>query len=243
VIEVRALTSIDDFREAVRLQKEIWSFSDEDALPVRLFVVCTKIGGQSFGAFDNGRIVGFCIALPGLKTDGTNFLHSNMLGVIDGYRDRGVGRMLKLAQRDDALAHGVRLMEWTFDPLEIKNAYFNMERLGAVVRRYVLNQYGVTSSQLHGGLPTDRCICEWHLDSERVRAALQGRSVRTVPIEARIEVPAGIADIRKQDPEQAREIQRRVSDQFLEFTGRDLAVVGFDRTDAAGVYLFGRWEP
>jgi predicted GNAT superfamily acetyltransferase len=151
--------------------------------------------------------------------------------------------MLKLAQRDDALRRGIGLMEWTFDPLEIKNAYFNMERLGAVVRRYVLNQYGVTSSHLHGGLPTDRCICEWHLAHERVRTALDGSPVRTVPIEARVEVPADIGTIRKEDPARAREIQRRISDEFLEFTGRGLAVIGVDRTATAGVYLFGRWEP
>ena len=93
-----------------------------------------------------------------------------MLGVLPEYRNAGVGRMLKLEQRDDALARGIELVEWTFDPLEFKNAYFNMERLGAVVRRYVPNQYGTTSSHLHGGLPTDRCVAEWYVDA-RARAS------------------------------------------------------------------------
>ena len=87
--------------------------------------------------------------------------------------------MLKLAQRDDALRRGVSLIEWTFDPLEIKNAFFNIERLGAIVRRYVLNQYGTTSSPLHGGLPTDRCIAEWWIASPRVNAIAVGPAVRT----------------------------------------------------------------
>ena len=99
-----------------------------------------------------------------------------MLGVMKEYRDAGVGRMLKLEQRKDALARGIELMEWTFDPLEIKNAYFNMERLGAIVRRFVLNQYGTTSSKLHAGLPTDRCIAEWWLASPRVAAIARCRT-------------------------------------------------------------------
>ncbi len=90
-----------------------------------------------------------------------------MLGVVDDYRNAGVGRRLKLAQREEALARGIDLVEWTFDPLEIKNAFFNIERLGAIVRRYVQNQYGITASPLHGGLPTDRCVAEWWLRSPR----------------------------------------------------------------------------
>ncbi|MEZ5403115.1 MAG: acetyltransferase [Bryobacteraceae bacterium] len=237
VIEIRALTSTADFREAVRLQKEIWSFSDEDALPVRLFVVATKIGGQAFGAFDGARMIGFCVALPGIKPGGGQFLHSNMLGVEDGYRDKGVGRMLKLAQRADALSRGVTIMEWTFDPLQIKNAYFNMQRLGAVVRRYVLNQYGVTSSHLHAGLPTDRCVAEWPMSHRRVEAALAGKPEAGSPIEARIEVPGDTAG-------RAREVQARVSEQFQQHLGAGLTVVGVEKAaDGGGAYLFGRWEP
>ena len=78
-------------------------------------------------------------------------------------------------QRDDALARGIQLIEWTFDPMELKNAFFNIERLGAIVRRYAENQYGITASPLHGGLPTDRCYAEWWIDSPRVRAVLAGQ--------------------------------------------------------------------
>lgn len=236
VISIRPLSEPGEFREVVRLQQEIWGFSAEDALPVRLFVVARKIGGQIFGAFDGERMIGFCVSLPGLRHGGGNYLHSNMLGVEEGYRDRGIGRMLKLAQRDDALSRGIGLIEWTFDPLEIKNAYFNMERLGAVVRRYVLNQYGVTSSALHGGLPTDRCVAEWHLTSARVTAALRGQPVPRPPIEERIEVPLASSEPR-------REIQKRVSDRFLECLGRGLTVVGVEKSAASGAYLLGHWEP
>jgi predicted GNAT superfamily acetyltransferase len=246
-IEVRPLTGTAQFAGAVRLQKEIWSFSDEDALPVRLFVVATKIGGQAFGAYDGDRMIGFCVALPGIRhssSGNTLFLHSNMLGVVDGYRDKGVGRLLKLAQREDALRRGISMMEWTFDPLEMKNAYFNMQRLGAVVRRYVLNQYGVTSSHLHGGLPTDRCVAEWHMAHPRVERALAGAPEPGVPIEARIEVPGGVATLKRTDPAQARAIQSSVSNRFLDLLGRGLTVVGAEKhEDDGGSYLLGRWEP
>jgi predicted GNAT superfamily acetyltransferase len=122
------------------------------------FVVVTKVGGQAFGAYDGDAMVGFLLRHPGIEARRRPYLHSHMLGVLPEYRERGVGRMLKLRQREDALARGIGLIEWTFDPLELKNAFFNMERLGAIVRRYVENQYGITTSPLHGGLPTDRCV-------------------------------------------------------------------------------------
>ena len=155
-ITIVDLVTEEQFREAVGVQTTIWGFSDIDLLPVRFFVVASKIGGQVFGAYDCGRMVAFCLAIPGLKADGKAYLHSHMLGVLPEYRNTGLGRRLKMHQREDALARGIELIEWTFDPLEVKNAYFNIARLGAIVRRYTRNQYGITSSPLTGGLPTDR---------------------------------------------------------------------------------------
>ncbi len=242
-IVVRALETPEDFRGCVRLQQEVWGFSDEDSLPVRLFIVARRIGGQVFGAFDGAELIGFCVALPGLKPDGGNYLHSNMLGVREKYRDLGLGRRLKLAQRDDALARGVQLIEWTFDPFELKNAFFNMERLGAVVQRYVLNQYGITSSALHGGLPTDRCTAEWFLNSDRVIAAAAGRPVPKPPIEERIEVRGDFGNLKRTDPDRAREVQKITGEAFVDAFRRGLAVVGVEKTPAGGEYLLGRWKP
>lgn len=240
-IECRLLATRREFEEAVGLQKRIWGFEDIELLPLRLFVVASKIGGHSFGAYDGEEMIGFCIAIPGLKSGGHNYLHSHMLGVLPGYDNRGVGRRLKLAQREDALARGVELMEWTFDPLELKNAYFNMERLGAIVRRYVDNQYGTTSSPLHGGLPTDRCVAEWWMGSERVRGVLAwAPPARTV--EERIGIPADIAALRRRDPKLARAIQKEAGDRFRECFARGLAVIGFERTETKGTYLLGPWK-
>ena len=243
MIEIHPLATHTEFRDAVRLQQEIWGFEDIELLPLRLFVVASKIGGQALGAFDGGRMIGFCLAIPGLKAGGKSYLHSHMLGVLPEYRDTGVGRRLKLAQREDALERGgIDLIEWTFDPLEIKNAYFNIERLGAIVRRYVLNQYGTTTSHLHGGLPTDRCIAEWWIKSERARAIIAGEQLQRNPIEARISIPSEIATIRAKEPKLAREIQQKASEEFRAAFDRGLAVIGFEKCKEAGTYLLGRWE-
>jgi len=239
-LEVRPLTAREHFDDAVQLQQEIWGFEPLELIPVRLFAVATKIGGQAFGAYDGDRMVGFCLAFPGIKPGPTSYIHSQMLGVRKEYRNAGVGRILKLRQREDGISRGIQLMEWTFDPLEIKNAYFNIERLGCVIKRYLVNVYGTTTSHLHGGLPTDRCVPEWWFKSPRVEAILAGTKDRRPETEARIAVPAAIETLRKTDSAAAREIQARVTEQFQKYFADGLAVVGFERSADAGTYLLGR---
>ncbi len=242
MIEIRKLTEREDLKSVVRLQRQIWGFEDVDLIPLRLFVVATKIGGQVYGAFDGAHLIGFCMAIPGLKPGGKTYLHSHMLGVLAEYRNTGVGRKLKLIQRDDALARKIDLIEWTFDPLEIKNAFFNMERLGAIVRRYVPNQYGTTSSPLHGGLPTDRCIAEWWLSSPRVKAVLEGKRFESNPVEMRIAIPSDIANLRVNEPASARHIQQEAGEQLRAAFDRGFSVIGFEKSEQAGTYLLGKWE-
>ncbi len=238
-IEVRDLHETAELLEAVDLQKKIWGFDDIDMLPPRMFVVARKIGGQIFGAYDGSRLVGFCLAIPGLKGDGSFYLHSHMMGVLPEYQNRGIGRKLKMAQRRDALDRSIGLVEWTFDPLEIKNSHFNIVRLGAVMRRFVPNQYGTTSSPLHGGLPTDRLVAEWFVSSPRVRALLDEGRPPADAIQARIEVPAQIGEWKTGDPKRAREAQARIREQFLDLLGKDLAVLSYEMTPQAGVFLLG----
>ena len=235
---IRQLNQNHEFSEAVKLQKAIWGFDDIDLLPVRLSITASKIGGHSFGAYDGDRMVGFCVAIPGIKQGAKSYLHSHMLGVMKEYRDAGLGRKLKMAQRDDAIKQGIDLIEWTFDPLEIKNAFFNIERLGAIVRRFVLNQYGTTSSPLNAGLPTDRCTAEWWLQSDRV----EGRETKRPEVVARISITNDIYKIKANDFARAREIQMRVADQFLEYFAKNLAVTGFERSAENGTYLLSPWE-
>ncbi len=169
---IRNCHALDEMSACVSLQKEVWNFTDPELVPLRMFVVAEKIGGQVIGAFDDGKMVAFALSLPAWR-GGHCYLHSQMLAVRSEYRNAGLGRRIKLFQREDALARGFELIEWTFDPLEIKNAYLNIERLGAIARRYHVNQYGITSSPLQGGLPSDRLVAEWWLKSNRVESLLR----------------------------------------------------------------------
>jgi predicted GNAT superfamily acetyltransferase len=243
-IVLRRCHGIEEFRACVALQKEVWNFSDAELVPLRMFVVADKVGGQVMGAFDGEEIVGFALSVPGTRT-GHIYLHSHMLAVKKEHRNGGLGRRLKLLQREEALSRGIELIEWTFDPLEIKNAYLNIEKLGAIARRYNINQYGITSSPLQGGLPSDRLIAEWWLKSKRVETMLATGKNPAVATESSIGVPAQIYDW-KAAPEtraKAQQVQERNREQFLRAFSRGLAVLGYERdAEGNGKYLLGRWD-
>jgi predicted GNAT superfamily acetyltransferase len=243
-VVLRSCHGLEELRACVSLQKEVWNFTDAELIPLRMFVVAEKVGGQVMGAFAGTEMVGFALSVPGTRS-GHVYLHSHMLAVRKDHRNSGLGRQLKLLQREDALARGIELIEWTFDPLEIKNAYLNIEKLGAVTRRYNINQYGITSSPLQGGLPSDRLIAEWWLKSKRVETLLISGKNPPSKIETKIEVPAQIYDW-KAAPEtrsQAQRLQERNREQFLQAFGEGLTVVGYDRDAASnGKFLLGHWD-
>ncbi|MFQ5927700.1 MAG: GNAT family N-acetyltransferase, partial [Terriglobia bacterium] len=195
------------------------------------------------GAYDGNELIGFVLAFAGVRGDQT-FLHSHMAAVLPAYQNAGVGRRLKLAQRADALARGIRLVEWTFDPLEIRNAYFNLEKLGVIVREYLPDLYGRTTSPLHAGLPTDRLLAEWWLDSPRVEARLAGREVASHASVERIRISAKIGAWRHADPAAAERAQREVREQFQHWLGKGYAAVGFEIEAASkdGTYLLTPYE-
>jgi predicted GNAT superfamily acetyltransferase len=241
---IRKCQGLDEMRACVALQKEVWGFADIELVPLRMFVVAEKIGGQVIGAFNHDDLAGFAFAVPGVR-DQHAYLYSHMLAVRQQYRDTGLGRRLKLAQRDDALSRGFELMEWTFDPLEIKNSYFNLERLGAIARRYNVNQYGITSSPLQGGLPTDRLVAEWWLKSKRVEHLLatgnnpEFTTVKTIPVPARIYEWKAEAAKRNQ----AQQIQERNREAFQQAFAGGLAVLGYRRDpQGSGQFLLGMWD-
>lgn len=243
-IELRRCHGIEEFRACVALQKEVWNFTDAELVPLRMFVVADKVGGQVMGAFEGDAMVGFALSVPGVRS-GHSYLHSHMLAVRKDHRNGGLGRRLKLMQREDALARGIELIEWTFDPLEIKNAYLNIEKLGAIMRRYNINQYGITSSPLQGGLPSDRLIAEWWLKSKRVKTLLETGKNPAISSEASIEVPAEIYQWKAavETRGKAREVQERNREQFLRLFVQGLAVLGYERDDKGnGKFLLGRWD-
>jgi predicted GNAT superfamily acetyltransferase len=243
-IVIRNSHDLDELRAAVALQKEVWNFTDAELIPLRLFVVAEKVGGQVIGAFEGNDMVGFALAVPGVR-GGHPYLHSHMLAVHKDFRNGGLGRRIKLFQREEALARGLELIEWTFDPLEIKNAYLNIERLGAIARRYTINQYGITSSPLQGGLPTDRLIAEWWVKSKRVESLLSNGAIPEVSAVTTISVPAAIYEWKAAPDTRARakEIQEGNREQFLKAFADGLAVVGYERDKTGnGRFLLARWD-
>ena len=243
-ITIRKCETIADMQACVALQKEVWNFDDIDLIPLRMFVVSQKIGGQIIGAFDGEALVGFAFSIPGSR-NGHAYLHSHMLAVRNPYRNYGLGRSLKLAQREDAIQKGVELLEWTFDPLEIKNAHLNLVKLGAIVRRYSVNHYGFSSSPLQGGLPTDRLVAEWWLTSRRVTGLLEKSNPPRFKIEERIHVPAEIYAWKatNADRPKAAEVQRQNREQFLNAFRAGLVVLGYERdANDNGTFLLGPWD-
>jgi len=243
-IELRNCTDVEEFRACVALQKEVWSFADNELVPLRIFSLAPKIGGQVIGAWEGEALVGFAFSIPGMR-NGHIYLHSHMLAVKDGYRNTGLGRRLKLFQREDAIQQGYELMEWTFDPLEIKNSYLNLERLGAIARRYNINQYGITSSPLQGFLPTDRLVAEWWLKSKRVDSLLSEGEHRPFSEELRIDVPAEIYawKAEAETRQKASDVQQRNRQQFLEAFSGGLACLRYGRDENGnGVFVLGRWD-
>jgi predicted GNAT superfamily acetyltransferase len=243
-IIVRSCEADSELMACVELQKEVWGFSDAELIPLRLFMVAQRIGGQVLGAFDGNELVGFALGIPGMR-GGHPYLHSHMLAVRTTYRNSGVGRRIKLFQREDALARGCELIEWTFDPLEIKNAFLNLERLGAIARRYNINQYGVSFSPLQGGLPTDRLVAEWWLKSKRVEALLGSGKLPRFEVEETVTVPAEIYRWKASEADwgRAAQVQEHNRGLLIAAFARGLAALGLKRDEEGnGSFVLGKWD-
>ena len=223
-IQIRPAEGTDELEACVQLEVATWGYDASDIVPRRLFSLATRIGGQVLGAFAADRLVGFLLALPGLR-HGRSYLHSHMLAVVP------------------ELARGVHLIEWTFDPLVAKNAYLNLHRLGAIARRYAPDFYGPTSSPLQAGLPTDRLYAEWWLRSRRVVGAL-ARCPVPVAATKRVPLPAEL-DAWKAQPEgraKARALQASNAWAFEQAFAEGLSALGYESSTDGGNYLLGVWD-
>lgn len=198
---IRPLETLDELEACVRLQEEVWGEGFSEAAPVSILKVSQRMGGVVGGAFDgDGELVGFVFGITGV-VEGEPTHWSHMLAVRPGLRNGGLGRRLKAWQRERCRELGVRRMYWTFDPLESRNGWLNLGRLGVVVREYVENIYGLSDSPLHRGLGTDRFVALWLLDSQRVEERLHGRGpppptwddVRGLPVSFAVTLEGGLA--------------------------------------------------
>lgn len=233
-VTIRRLTTIDEFAACVDVQRAVWGWADLELTPVRLFVLMQHVGGIVLGAHRGDELVGFVNCTPGIDR-GTPFWHSHLMGVLPAYRDQGIGTALKLAQRDHAVRHGIGSIQWVFDPLEAKNAYLNIAKLGAIVRRYSVNHYGASSSRLQAGLDSDRVVAEW-----RLGAADGPAQRRDSGLIRRVRVPADAQTLRRVDLPAARDLQLRLRGQFLRNLSDGFIVVGCERDGEWSEYVFHR---
>ena len=232
-IVVRPLHSLPEFHRCVQIAREVWADSELDVEPHVTYVIADHTGGQVLGAFDGDLMVGFTKAFIGLHGV-SPYLHSHMTGVLPSHRDRRVGRHLTLFQRENALRRNIRLVEWTFDPLETKNAHFNINRLGAISRKYIPDFYGITTSPLHRNMPTDRLLVEWHLETKRVVAAINELTPEPRDCPAHIHLPAELEDWKSSDPDKVIEVQSRIREGFTSWFSKGYAVLGV-RSTRSGV--------
>ncbi len=230
-IIVRPCLSVAEYDKLTDLEQRIWRTTERDATPGHIALIAAKTGGQVLGAFAGDAMIGFSLAFVA-RRDGQVYLHSHEVGVLEEWQNAGVGFQLKLAQRADALARGFTLMEWTFDPYALRNAWFNVMKLGATMRRYVPNLYGVTTSALHGGLPTDRLVAEWQLDSPRVQAACASLPINVPSDAVRIVVPLNL-----QAEPQAVALQAQLRREFETHFAAGYVVVRLEKNETMAAYL------
>ncbi|HMY73114.1 MAG TPA: GNAT family N-acetyltransferase [Blastocatellia bacterium] len=241
---IRACTTFADFSACLNLQREVWQFTDLDITPLRSFIITLHSGGMTYGAFDGeGKLLGFSHALAAFDERLRPYYYSHMLAVEPALQSAGIGGKLKLAQRDHALRAGVSLIKWTFDPLQSRNAYLNIIKLGAVIRQYKVNYYGnASTSALHRGLDTDRVFAEWWVKSRRVADAQAGIRQTAKPVAA-VEVPRDIEVVKKQDLAEAIRRQAQLRAEFQRLLGEGLYCAGFEADpNGNSRYLFFKDE-
>jgi predicted GNAT superfamily acetyltransferase len=257
--EIRDLETLADLERALHLEKEVWGLSDSDATPPTLATALQAAGSIWLGAFDDDQLIGFALAFPSLEHGKPGF-HSHILAVRASRRGHNLGYKLKLAQRQRALALGIKEMTWTFDPLRGRNAHLNFQKLGAICDSYRADFYGPqTSSPLHRN-GTDRLWVTWHMADSRVEERLKGKNPRAEVVDAlahldplirfngdgrpaegdlakalarqriAIEIPGDIDSIETEDPARAREWRLATRKAFTEALKAGFIVKEFCRS-------------
>ena len=263
---IRKLRTHAEYLAAEDIQRTVWHFPDRELIPLNELVVAQRIGGVVLGAFDRGRLVAFCFGIPGFA-QGKTFHYSRMTGVLPPYQNSGVGYRLKLAQRAFVLGQGLDLVRWTFDPLQSRNARFNIEKLGCTIDEYLVNVYGASGSRFNAGLETDRFVPRWWIRSRRVVDRLAGKS-KSISIEeslasypplieasfrknlprpgrirtvrgrrASVEIPSEIDALKRSDLALARSWRAATREAFRGLFARGFAVTGFSVGDGRSLYL------
>jgi predicted GNAT superfamily acetyltransferase len=254
-VEVRLVRTHEEFAACESLSRDVWGVEERNIVPRELLLTMQLNGGPVHGAFlPNGRMVGFCFAFAGLR-QGKFRLCSHQLGVLPSYRGTGVGIALKLAQKQEAKALGYELISWTFDPLEARNAYINLHRLGCIARLYDRDHYGVMEDDLNRGLPSDRFEAEWWIKAEKpLHEGDGGPEILTVGPDRRpqlhldrlkgspqalVQIPSDFQGIKRQSMALAREWRLQSRAAIEAALGAGLMAVDFQRE---GAYVMAALE-
>jgi predicted GNAT superfamily acetyltransferase len=258
-VTIRHLTGWGEYQAVLTLQQEVWGVDFADLVPASILKVSQRLGGVTAGAFaPDGRMLGFVFGMTGIERG--KLVHwSDMLGVRAEARDLGIGRRLKMFQRDTLLPLGVSIVYWTYDPLVARNAYLNLEQLGTEVTEYVADFYGArTSSTLHEGLGTDRFIVAWHIDADPDRpprrplppldspnipildspAVAEQQLLPRRPPRVRVPIPLHIDQIQRTSLAQAAQWRANSRPVFQRALALGYRITGFQRDDARNRGLY-----
>ena len=243
-IVIRECTSTDDFQQCIELEREVWKDDDLGIMPIRLYMISKACNAPTIGAFEpSGRLVGFVHTMIALM-DKHIVYHSHLAAVREDLRHNDIGYKMKVAQRKHAVAAGVPLIIWTFDPLQSRNAHLNVNKLGAVIRRYEVNYYSEgLSTVFDSDVPNDRVFAEWWVSSGHVESALAGNRPRLENPAASVVIAGDINSVRARSVEEHLKWRLRVRDDFRSKLTKGLIVRGFERDGDTSRYLLGNDDP
>jgi predicted GNAT superfamily acetyltransferase len=241
-IIIRECQTLDELKACVALQREVFALPEIEISPVRHFIVTKNAGGFTLGAYDRGELVGFTLSVPAILRDQRAF-YSHMTAVKRGYQSAGIGARLKWEQRLRALSESVEYIKWTFQPVLARNAFFNLEKLGAEIREYEPNFYGTDYPAEHKegdglGIDSDRLFAEWHLSSDKVAMRATGEEfTEERPLLEEIEIPNNWDELVSNEPKKAIEEQARIKDSFKAAFASGMVCRGFRRDEERPAYL------
>jgi predicted GNAT superfamily acetyltransferase len=242
-VEIREVSTIDEYDACINLQRQVFGLPDLEISPRRHLIVSNRAGGWTLGAFVAGRLIGFVHHLAAVKNDYI-FGYSHMMAVAAEFQNKGVGAQLKWAQRARALKEGRDYIKWTFEPMRARNAHFNLNRLGVVIREYAVNFYGTDYSTdpaekgSVSGLDSDRLFASWDLNEPRVEAFSRQQEFPLGDAERTIEIPADFSSLLKTNPDAAKREVLRVRNEFVQTLSEGFVCRAFDRNSDRPRYLF-----